>query len=368
MSLMLLASTGVAKAEAPARRVEFPDAAQPRLALGTQKHVWLAYGSGKQVFAARSVDGGETFAAAVKIMESPDLRLGMRRGPRIAVGPEGVTVTVMTTELLAFHSDDDGRSWSQPVVVNDVPQSAREGLHDVAANGKGELYAAWLDLRNEKMELWGASSRDGGKTWGNNQRIYRSPGGSICECCHPSVLFDADGNLAVMWRNSLNGSRDLWMITRRAGQTEFGSPRKLGEGTWKLAGCPMDGGRLLAFGGGEFGAVWQRAGEIFLVRGESAETRLGAGKQPVAVVIGGEPVVWWQSGAGLVSNEGTQSPIRDARFPAMISLSGGDGIVLAYERTMAGEKTTDVVVERLAGNRHVATRSSKLGDEATARE
>ena len=354
--LTLLASTLMVGANASPQPIEIPNAAQPQLALGEMNEVWLAYGSGKQVFVARSNDRGETFSAAVKVMESPGLRLGMRRGPRIAVGPGGVTVTVMTTELLAFHSDDGGRSWSQPVVVNDAPQSAREGLHDLAGNGKGELFAAWLDLRNEKMELWGATSRDGGKTWGSNERIYRSPGGTICECCHPSVLFDADGNLAVMWRNSLNGSRDLWMTTRAAGQKEFGTARKLGEGTWKLAGCPMDGGRLLAFGRGEFGAVWQRAGEIFLVQGESAETRLGAGKQPVAVVIGGEPVVWWQSGAGLVSNESTQRSIRDARFPAMISLPGGDGIVLAYERTVAGEKTTDVVVEHLAGNRDVAIR------------
>jgi hypothetical protein len=350
MTLGLLAATLIARAEAPARPAEFPDAAQPQLALGAKKQVWLAYGSGIQVFAARSDDGGQTFAAAVKIMESPGLKLGMRRGPRIAVGPEGVTVAVMTTELLAFHSSDGGASWSQPVVVNDVPQSAREGLHDLAANGKGELFAAWLDLRNEKMELWGATSRDGGKTWGSNQRLYRSPGGSICECCHPSVLFDADGNLAVMWRNSLEGSRDLLMMTRRAGQTEFGTARKLGEGTWKLTGCPMDGGRILALGGGEFGAVWQRAGEIFLVRGEGAETRIGSGKQPVAVMIKGKPVVWWQSGADLISSENTQPQISDARFPVMISLRDSNGVVLAYERTVTGQKATSVIVQRLAEN------------------
>ena len=31
---------------------------------------------------------------------------------------------------------------------------------------------------------------------------------------------------------------------------------EIGEGTWKIAGCPMDGGQLLALGGGRFGTVY----------------------------------------------------------------------------------------------------------------
>lgn len=355
LSLALVASALAAMAESATARSEFPNAVQPQLAVGAGNQVWLAYGSGKQVFAARSDDGGRTFSAGVKIMESPGLRLGMRRGPRIAVDASGVTVTVMTTDLLSFHSTDGGRSWSDPVIVNDVPQSAREGLHDLAGNGKGGLFATWLDLRSGKMELWAATSRDGGKTWGSNQPLYRSPGGSICECCHPSALFDADGNLAVMWRNSLNGSRDLWMITRPAGQAEFGAARKLGEGTWKLQGCPMDGGRIVAFGGGDFGAVWQRAGEVFLVHGSGAETRIGQGKQPVVALVKGAPVVWWQQGPDLVSTERTPQPIHEARFPVVISLPNGNGVVLAYERTVAGQNPTAVVVERLAENAAVVS-------------
>ena len=34
-------------------------------------------------------------------------------------------------------------------VVNDVPDSAREGLHAMAADANGNLFAAWLDLRSK---------------------------------------------------------------------------------------------------------------------------------------------------------------------------------------------------------------------------
>jgi hypothetical protein len=304
------------------------------------------------VFVARSDDGGATFAPANKVASVANLMLGMRRGPRIAAHGNKVTVTVVAQELFAFASNDGGKTWSEPVTINTVPTSAREGLHDLAGASDGQLFVTWLDLRNGKMELWGASSKDGGRTWGKNEQVYRSPDKSICECCHPTALFDADGNLAVMWRNSVEGSRDMWMTTRAKGAAQFTTARKLGEGTWKLNGCPMDGGRIVALGGGNFGAVWQRAGEVFISRAGSAEMSLGKGTQPVAVhATGGEAFVIWQQGADLVSLRGLHGsePVKhasDARFPSLVALPDGKGALLACERVPAKGATT-VTIERL---------------------
>ncbi len=303
------------------------------------------------VFVARSNDSGATFAPAVKVAVVPKLMLGMRRGPRIAVHGERLTVTVIAHELLAFTSSDGGKTWSEPVTINEVPTSAREGLHDLAGSSDGQLFVTWLDLRNGKTELWGASSKDSGRTWAKNEQVYKSPDKSICECCHPTALFDAEGNLAVMWRNSIEGARDMWLSTRPKGATKFGAARKLGEGTWQLTACPMDGGLIVALGGGNFGAVWQRAGEIFLSRTGGAEKSLGKGKQPVAVhASGGEALVVWQQGADLVSLRGLNgSPVKhasEARFPTLVALPGGKGTLLAHERGPAKGPTT-VTVERL---------------------
>lgn len=384
----LLAAAAVAFAspafaQSPVARTEIANAAQPQLAGGSDGRVWLVYaqsseavatgdahaghtaghdankhkghhqpsGRSGDVFVACSNDGGATFAAPVKVAHVPQLMLGMRRGPRIAAHGDRVTVTVVAHELLAFTSSDGGKTWSQPVTINEIATSAREGLHDLAGAADGQLFVTWLDLRNGKMELWGGSSRDGGRTWAKNEQIYRSPDKSICECCHPSALFDADGNLAVMWRNSLEGSRDMWMTTRAKGATRFAAARKLGEGTWKLNACPMDGGRIVALGRGHFGAVWQRNGEIFLSRGESAEMTIGKGKQPVAVhTPNGPPIVVWQQGVDLVvlQNPHGSEPVRhasDARFPSVVALPNGKGVLLAYERGAKG--ATSVAIDRL---------------------
>ena len=113
----------------------------------------------------------------------------------------------------------------------------------------------------------------------------------------------------------------------------------------------MDGGNLVALGGGKFGAVWQRAGDVFMNGPEGAEIRLGKGKQPVAVQIGAEPVGVWQQGTDLVSTRGLTggeplSQARDARFPSLVSLPNGTGALLAYERGPAKGATT-VTIERL---------------------
>jgi hypothetical protein len=369
--------TVAAAQAAPDARVEIPDAAQPQLAIDSKGRVWLAYGwtataaaapahkdgaHGKggghahggprpvgDLFVARSDDGGATFTSPTKVASVPNLMLGNRRGPRLAVQGDRLTVTVIGAELLAFTSTNAGKTWSDGITVNEVPTSAREGLHDLAASSEGELFVTWLDLRNGAMELWGASSRDG-RTWTKNQQVYRSPAKSICECCHPSALYDDGGNLAVMWRNSIEGSRDMWMATRAKGAAQFSAPRKLGEGTWKLNACPMDGGRLLALGDGKFGAIWQRNGDVFLSRAGADEIPLGKGKQPVAIQSSkGSPIAVWQQGADLVFLRGVQgaAPSKmasDARFPVIVPHPGGKGALIAYERGPRG--ATSIIVER----------------------
>jgi hypothetical protein len=331
------------------RAVEIPNAAQPRLATTTAGRVFLAYGAGNTVYVARSDDGGTTFTPASAAASVQKLMLGMRRGPRIAASGDRVTVTFIAHELLAVHSADGGRTWSEPVTLNTVATSAREGLHDLATGPDGRLFVTWLDMRNGKMELWGADSVDGGRSWGANARVYQSPAKSICECCHPTALFDAAGNLAVMWRNEIAGDRDMWLAVRPAGTKEFNPARKLGTGTWTLKACPMDGGGLVALGGGAFASVWQRAGEVFFCPANGPEIKLGAGKQPLVALIDGQPLVLWQQGATLAAAKisPTIEPLpamQNARAAVMAAPPAGRGTLLAYETGPA--KSPSVVVER----------------------
>jgi hypothetical protein len=133
-----------------------------------------------------------------------------------------------------------------------------------------------LDHRDGKgTKLYGARSSDSGATWSKNMAIYASPDGSICECCHPSAAFGADGQILVMFRNWLGGSRDLYLTKSHDG-VNFSKPEKLGMGTWQLNACPMDGGGLVV-AGGRIVTAWRREHEIYLATPGEKEVDLGSG-------------------------------------------------------------------------------------------
>ncbi len=325
-----------AQLPAPPARTTFPSAAQPQLAATADGRVFLAYGHGTDLFVARSDDAGATFAPPVKIASVSKLMLGMRRGPRLAVHGDRITVLAVGEELVAFRSADAGRTWSAPVTVNDTPRSAREGLHALASAPNGTLFATWLDLRRGKTELFGSTSADAGATWSVNTLVYRSPDGTICECCHPSAAFNARGDLAVMWRNSLAGARDPWLAVRPAGVSDFLPAAKLGDGTWALDACPMDGGAVIPAADG-FAAAWQRDDSVYVSAPALAELPLGSGKQPVIAPLGSGQLVLWQRGADLWSAHLPSAPqprlrLANARFPSLVQLPGGTRAVLACEQ------------------------------------
>ena len=108
---------------------------QPQIAV-SGKIVALAYGAGNVVYFARSEDGGKTFSKSIKVGEESRLALGRHRGPRIVFAGTSLVITAETHEaagkggdLLAWSSADGGKHWTSPVRVDDVPTSAREGLH-----------------------------------------------------------------------------------------------------------------------------------------------------------------------------------------------------------------------------------------------
>src|SRR4051812_7410809 len=195
----------------------FARARQPQAAVSPSGTVYLTFGSENTVYCTASEDGGRTWREPVKVGDVGSLALGMRRGPRVAAADKAVVVTAVggkegkgrDEDLLAWRSEDGGKTWKGPVTLNGVPSSAREGLHHTAAAPDGTFYTVWLDLRARKTQVYGTSSKDGGATWQDEKVIYESPEGSVCQCCQPQAAYDARGVLHVMWRNSLGGARDM---------------------------------------------------------------------------------------------------------------------------------------------------------------
>ena len=336
---LLALNLGPMGPDAPAR--------EPQLA-ASGSTVALTFGAGSAIYFAVSHDAGRTFSAPVKVEQASNLLLTHHRGPRIAISGKTIIISAITSktaasnahahgagpdgDLFVWRSIDNGTTWSQAIRVNDSPNSPNEALHTLAADAKGNLFLAWLDHRSGKgTTLYGARSADAGATWSKNFLVYQSPDGTICECCHPSSAFTPDGELLVMWRNWLDGSRDMYLARSRGGAA-FEPAEKLGIGTWKLKGCPMDGGGVVISQKRVFTA-WRREGTVYLAEPGREETALGQGKD---LAVAGGPkgaYVAWVSASGLELRAPGAAPValsKDGAFPAITVLSDG-AVVAAWQ-------------------------------------
>jgi hypothetical protein len=113
-----------------------------------------------------------------------------------------------------------------------------------------------------------------------------------------------------MFRNALEGSRDMYITSSRDDGKTFSEAVKLGEGTWPLKGCPMDGGDLTITPKGEVQTVWMRRDQVYSATIGAPEVRLGAGRHPV--VVSTDKGVWqcWQQGNDLVARWDNREPVR----------------------------------------------------------
>ncbi len=317
---------------------------QPQLASG-HGLVAMTFGGGSSVYFASSTDEGRTFSAPVKVGEEGALALGRHRGPRVAVLKDAIVISAIGAvrkaagphahglpengNLVTWRSTDRGKTWKRAAVINDVPGAAREGLHAMAAGRDSSLFAVWLDLRVKGMRLFGSRSADGGLTWSRNVEVYASPAGTICQCCHPGLTIDESGRIWVMWRNVMEGSRDLYIASSTDG-VHFSPAAKQGAGTWKLNACPMDGGGF-AVTGGQAVSAWRREGEIYLAEPGKPEKRVGAGKD-VALARGkqGTYLAWTRQGSLELLSPTSAGPAvlaPEGGFVSLVALE--DGSVLA---------------------------------------
>ncbi len=327
---------------------------QPQVAVDRKGRIHVVCGGRDTVYYAASADGGATCDPLLAAFDCRNLSLGRRRGPRIAVSDGTVVVTAIGGEkgkgqdgdLQAWRREENGR-WSGPVRVNDVAGSAREGLHGMASGPDGTIWCVWLDLRDKGTSVYGARSSDGGRTWGENVLVYRYPGKSVCECCHPSVAVGPENHVAVLFRNSIGGNRDMFVTRSIDGQT-FDAGKPVAARNWKLAACPMDGGMLaLSPRGDEAWAIYRREQKVYLTAfqgdavadgkaGAREEELLGSGDQPTVTALTSGPLsVWTNSGDLMIREPGDENSRRlaqGARFPSAASDPSGQLAAVVWEQ------------------------------------
>ena len=304
----------------------------PNMVKDQDNNLHLVYGTGDSMMYSMSSDHGKTLSPPSLIAVLPKMYSFATRGPQVAATTTGILVTAPTAEgnIYAFRKATGG-SWTGVGKVNDGEATAKEGLMALSASGT-QAFAVWLDLRgNKRNKIYGSRSVDGGKTWLKNRLVYASPDTTVCECCKPSVVVKGE-MVYVMFRNWYQGNRDVYLIKSDDGGNSFGPAQKLGMGSWKLNGCPMDGGGLAVNRDGAVQTVWKREKNIYTSTPGKAENLLGQGKGCTIETLKGKNIyAWIENGEVVYINvQGEKKILGPGQQPIVKALDNGQ-VVCVWE-------------------------------------
>lgn len=301
----------------------------PNIAKDKNGTIHLVYGLGDSILYTSSSDNGQSFSSPSVVAVLPGLFSFAMRGPQIAVNNSGVIVTACTTKGNIYSYYKDKKNWKHGPRVNDVDTISKEGLMALAADGEN-AYAVWLDLRgNKRNKIYGAVSNDGGKSWSKNIMVYTSPDTGVCPCCKPSVVIKGK-EVYVMFRNWLQGNRDLYLIESDNNGASFSAAQKLGTGSWKLNACPMDGGGLAVNKNGKVQTTWRREGNIFTAVPGRAEVEIGEGKSCTIATVNNKNIYAWTDNQKVICMKagGQKKVIGNGSLPVLKALDDEHAICI----------------------------------------
>lgn len=240
----------------------------PSIAIGESGTVYLAWASRTDdgdhaLIMSRSEDGGRTWVKpwqvttsrvhlAVSEMRGRRIERRLRLMPMLATHGDRLFLSWVRggkerseVALLLATSDDQGRTFSEPVRVHENDQ-ARPTFTSMAVSRNGDVACSWLDNRNDVQQCFMAVKPYDQEKFlpemlvdpGQNQK-------GICPCCPTNVAFAPDQSVWVAYRGHVDGMRDIWTARWQPGSAQPSAPMRANVPTWKFDGCPHDGPTLI---------------------------------------------------------------------------------------------------------------------------
>ena len=243
--------------------------------------------TGWSLYFARSSDKGRTWDAPATVTSAiGEIHPQGESSPRLVAATGGRVALVWVrrvpvagrpypgANIRVARSLDGGRTWSEPMTLNDDTTGAAAGhqFHGAAWSGDSGLVVTWLDERQGATLLahhgkesptaadvtdepdaviFSATSPDFAGTWStSNQLLW----GQVCPCCRVSLARGPDGRVASAWRKHYPGNiRDA--VTAPVGEGPV-EPVRVNHDNWVYPGCPYTGPGLAIDGSGATHVVW----------------------------------------------------------------------------------------------------------------
>jgi hypothetical protein len=271
-----------AQAGHPDSATESKDPMKPRppkatLAVGAgldkNGRLWLARVQDQQLLVSRSDDNGVTFSTPIVVTPEPEniLADGENR-PKIAIAGDGTVLVTWTQSLpqklyaanVRFsRSTDGGNTFSRPVTLNDDERITSHSFDVLAIDGAGRVAVAWLDGRDKEAAKEKAQDFSG-------VSVYSAQSGDN------GASFEANRrvhqHICECCRVGLSWTREgpvaFWRNIFGTNTRDFAianldqpSIRRATDDGWKVDACPHNGGAIAEDGRAQLHLVWFTDGE-----------------------------------------------------------------------------------------------------------
>lgn len=260
LSLILIASGTWANLWADVRIVRIPKGGQvPDVVRDVKGTLHVVYGNGLpgDAFYLQSTDEGLTFSRAVRLNQrAATVTTGMERGPKIALGKDGMIHVVWLGYyrkgggVWYTRSTDGGRSFDAERRLNEPDYGLDNAT--VAADGEGNVAVLWtggFPGVKDDPDSPAASpiiltrSTDSGRSFSRNALLLSDSAVSsrACGCCRLEARMTGE-SLVIAFRSGYKNVRDPYLLYGPKVKNDF-ICKRVSIDNWET-GCPMQGPAL----------------------------------------------------------------------------------------------------------------------------
>lgn len=219
--------------------------------------LWRLIPTVDAVFVDYSDDNGKSYSPPVKINPSVQkISAWPENPPAIAISQSGrIHVLYYADEEqkatnFYSYSDDNGKTFSQPVLVSDKADSAMHYMAKMLLDNDDKMYLFWHDTRHGEhnsihhgsgvLALYYTSSSHPEQGVFENKLISHG----ICSCCRTATALDAEGKPVIFARMVFEGGVRDHGLFKMDDKGQWLKPQRVSNDDWQIEACPEHGPAL----------------------------------------------------------------------------------------------------------------------------